>query len=157
MKRVLIVCLGNTCRSPMATALLGDIIRRHGQADAIEVRSAGIWAQEGHAATQPAQRVMHERGLDASLHRSHLLKPQDVAEADLIIAMERGIAEAITIESPSQASKVNTLGDLADEPGDIEDPIGGSLDDYRYTADLLQAMLGRAYGRILGLLGLIAR
>jgi protein-tyrosine-phosphatase len=153
-KHILIVCLGNTCRSPMATALLNEIIRRHGQAGSIEVSSAGIWAQEGHPATPLAQRVMQERGLDISAHRSHLLKPQDVAAADVVVAMEKGIAEAIAIESPDQAGRVHTLADLADEAGDVQDPIGGSLDDYRRTADLLQAMLNRAYGRILVLLGL---
>ena len=154
MKQVLIVCKGNTCRSPMAVALLHDMLRRREHDSLVQVRSAGIWATEGQAATVDAQRVMRERGLDVSGHKAHLLSAEDVRQAGLLITMERGIAEAIGIEAPEAAGKVRTLGDLADDPRDVEDPVGGSLDDYRYTVEVLQGMLQRAYGRMMLLLGL---
>ena len=154
MKEVLIACKGNTCRSPMAAALLRDMIRSHGHEGRLRVSSTGIWAVEGQPATAEAQRVMQERGLDISSHRAHNLTPADVARADLIVAMERSVAEAIIIETPEAARKVRTLGQLADDPRDVEDPIGQPIEEYRYTADVLQAMLQRAYGRIVSGLGL---
>ena len=156
MKRVLIVCKGNTCRSPMAVALLGDMLRRHGLGERVEVLSAGIWADEGAPATIEAQRTMRERGLDISSHKAHLLSAQDVRQADLLVAMEHAIAEAIHIESPEATGKTFTLGELADDPRDVEDPIGGPPAGYRATADELQLLLQRAFARILGKLGLPA-
>lgn len=154
MKEALIVCKGNTCRSPMAVALFQELLRLHGHADQVRVRSAGIWATEGQPATADAQRVMQERGLDISGHRAHNLTPADVREADLLITMERSIGEAITIETPGIAAKVKSLGDLADDPRDVEDPIGQPIEEYRYTVEVLQGMLQRAYGRILTMMEL---
>ncbi|MHB0876226.1 MAG: arsenate reductase/protein-tyrosine-phosphatase family protein [Anaerolineae bacterium] len=150
LKRVFIVCKGNTCRSPMAVAILTDMLRRGGHAGVVEVHSAGIWASEGQPATQDAQRTMQERGLDASKHRAHLLNLGDIRAADLIITMEASIAEAIRIEAPWATPKVARLGDLADDPRDVDDPIGRGMEEYRRVADLLLGMLQRAYGRIVG-------
>ncbi|MGQ9553179.1 MAG: arsenate reductase/protein-tyrosine-phosphatase family protein [Anaerolineae bacterium] len=154
MKRVLIVCKGNTCRSPMAVALLADLLRRRGHASLVQVRSAGIWATEGQPATADAQKAMCERGLDVSGHKAHLLNLEDIRQADLLITMERSIDEAIRIEAPESIGKVYTLGDLADDPRDVEDPVGGTLADYRHTVEILQGMLQRAYGRIMSILEL---
>ena len=148
LKRVLIVYKGNTCRSPMAVAILVDLLERGGHSQSVEVHSAGIWAVEGQPATLDAQKVMHERGLDVSKHRAHLLSAGDIRAADLLVTMEAGIAEVIGIEAPSAASKTVTLGHLADDPRDVDDPIGRGLDEYRRVADLLTGMLQRAYGRI---------
>lgn len=148
MRDVLIVCKGNICRSPMAVAILRDMIAKRGLAEEVRVRSAGIWASEDQAATPEAQKVMRERGLDISDHRAHLLTIADIARADIIVTMEATIAEAILIEAPWAAGKVHNLGDLADEPGDVEDPMGRGIDAYRRAADTLLAMLQRAYCRI---------
>jgi protein-tyrosine-phosphatase len=150
LKRVLIVCKGNTCRSPMAVAILNDLLRRGGHAEVVEVRSAGIWAVEGQSATADAQRTMQERGLDVSKHHAHLLNAGDIRTADLLITMEASIAEVIRIEAGWAAAKTVTLGDLADDPGDVADPIGRGMEEYRRTADLLLHLLQRAYGRIIG-------
>ncbi len=56
-------------------------------------------------------------------------------------------------ETPQAAAKVHTLGELADDPRDVEDPIGRPIEVYRQTADEIQAMLQRACGRILAILG----
>jgi len=138
----------------MAVALLRDMVRSHGHQDRLRVSSAGIWASEGQPATADAQRAMQEKGLDISGHRSHNLLLRDIRRADLLVALERSVAEAITIESPEAAPKVHTLGELADDPRDVEDPIGRPLEEYRYTVEVIQGMLQRAYGRIMSILGL---
>ncbi len=138
----------------MAAALFRDMVRSHGHENRLRVSSAGIWAAEGQPATLEAQKVMKERGLDITKHRSHNLLAKDVKRADLVVAVERSVAEAITIETPSAADKVHTLGELADDPRDVEDPVGQPIEEYRYTVELLQGMLQRAYGRIMSTLGL---
>lgn len=139
----------------MTAALFRDMVRSHEHEAQLRVCSAGIWAAEGQPATVEAQKVMQERGLDLSKHRSHNLLAQDVRRADLVVAVERSVAEAITIESPEAAPKVHTLGELADDPRDVEDPIGKPIEEYRYTVEVLQGMLQRAYGRIMSILGLL--
>jgi|YNPNPStandDraft_1061719.scaffolds.fasta_scaffold205332_1 protein-tyrosine-phosphatase len=151
MKEVLFVCRGNTCRSPMAQAIFEALLRSRGVRD-VAVRSAGIWAVDGQPATAEAQKVMRERGLDLSRHRARHLRRQDVERAAIVLAMERAIAEAIAIEWPDLAAKVHSLAELADDPRDVEDPIGGTLEDYRATAETLQVLLQRAYGRIMAAL-----
>ncbi|NPV08366.1 MAG: low molecular weight protein arginine phosphatase [Anaerolineae bacterium] len=154
MREVLFVCKGNTCRSPMAAALFRQMVRCHGHSDRLRVCSAGIWAVEGQPATAEAQKVMQERGLSLASHRAHNLTAADVRRAGVIVALERSVAEAIVIETPEAAGKVHTLGQLADDPRDVEDPIGQPLEAYRHTVEDLQGMLQRAYGRIMTLLAL---
>ena len=148
MKDVVIVCKGNTCRSPMAVALLSQMLRRGGHGDQVGLRTAGIWATEGQPATVDAQKAMQERGLDISRHRSHLLTADDIRRADLLVTMEAAIAEALRIEAPWAIRRIATLGDLADDPRDVDDPVGRGLDEYRRVVELLQGMLQRAYARI---------
>ena len=136
----------------MAAAIFADMLRHQGHNDLVCVRSAGIWATEGEAAMPQAQTVMHDRGLDISSHRAHHLTLEDIRQADLIVAMECSIAETLAIEDRSCAERVHHLGELADVPRDVEDPIGRSLEDYRYTADVLHGMMQRAYSRILSLI-----
>ncbi|MGI6207588.1 MAG: low molecular weight protein arginine phosphatase [Anaerolineae bacterium] len=153
MKEILFVCKGNTCRSPMTAALCRQMVRSQGLSHRLRVCSAGIWAYEGQPATPEAQKVMEERGLSLAGHRAHNLTAADVQRAGIIVALERSVAEAITIETPQAAAKVHTLGELADDPRDVEDPIGRPIEVYRQTADEIQAMLQRACGRILAILG----
>lgn len=154
MKEVLFVCKGNTCRSPMAAAMCRELIKSQGLSEQLRVSSAGIWAYDGQPATPEAQKVMEERGLSLTGHRAHNLTAADVRRADIIVALERSVAEAIVIETPEAAGKVRTLGELGDDPRDVEDPIGRPIDEYRYTVEVIQGMLQRACGRILAQIGL---
>src|ERR1044071_920605 len=79
---VLLVCTANQCRSPMAEALLRDLIATHGlQARVI---SAGLYPS-GNPATPDAVKVMAERGLDLQAHRSRQIEPSLLQAADLIV------------------------------------------------------------------------
>src|SRR5437867_4662155 len=83
--RVLLVCTGNTCRSPMAA---GELLRAlGGDADQIRVESAGTAAWEGQPATQPALRVASGGGVDLSGHRSRRVTPAMVRAADSVRVM----------------------------------------------------------------------
>lgn len=133
---ILLVCTGNTCRSPMAAALakrmlagrLGCTVaelRERG----IEVRSAGT-AGGGGGASPNAVAVMRRRGIDVTDHVSAALTPQIVRQADYIFAMTRSHRDRVIDMVASAENRVVLL--LGDE--DIRDPIGGSEDDYEQCA-----------------------
>ena len=86
-KRILFVCTGNTCRSPMAEALLQRELR--GQ-DGFTVESAGLGALVGHPASEHSVALMDELDLDISGHRARQIHPDMVSEADLVLGMKPG-------------------------------------------------------------------
>ena len=133
---ILLVCTGNTCRSPMAAALAKRMLaERLGCAVAelrqrgIEVRSAGT-AGGGGEASSHAVAVMRRRGIDVTDHVSAALTPQMVRQADYIFVMTRSHRDRVIDMVPSAKDRVALL--LGDE--DIRDPIGGSEDDYEQCA-----------------------
>lgn len=139
--RVLLVCTGNTCRSPMAEAILSDLLKS--RAGAFEISSAGLFAPEGGEANDRAVEVMREEGLDLSEHRTRRLTRDLVERADLILVMERSQRAWIKARHPGAAEKTFTIAEYAwpGEDEDIGDPIGGDLDEYRKTAAKLRRAL----------------
>jgi tRNA threonylcarbamoyl adenosine modification protein (Sua5/YciO/YrdC/YwlC family) len=142
---VVLVCTGNTCRSPMAEALLKKrIADRLGckvaelEDRGIVVMSAGISAPPGSRSAAEAQQAMQERGLDLTQHESQPLSERIVRFADLVITMTRGHRETILDAWPEAESRVQLI---SRGKGDVADPIGGPLDLYRRCAEQLDAYL----------------
>ena len=117
IREVLVVCVGNICRSPMAAALLRKGL---GQKSAVNVTSAGIGALAGFPADELAQELMREDGLDVSDHRAQQLNRMLINSADLILIMESGHKRAIDEIDPTARGKVYRLGEWRDT--DIADP-----------------------------------
>ena len=117
IRHILVVCVGNICRSPMAEALLKRALR--GQ-DGITVESAGLGALVGHPASEYSQELMLEMGLDISEHRARQIHPDMVRDADLVLVMEAGHKRAIDDADPTARGKVHRLGDWQD--ADVDDP-----------------------------------
>jgi protein-tyrosine phosphatase len=119
-RRILIICTGNICRSPMAAALLAQRLSQ--RTPAAEIESAGLAALVGYPADPLAQEVMREQGLDLSGHRARQLTPTMIVDFDLILAMEAQHVKAIQFMVPSARGRVHQLG----QPGgfDIPDPYG---------------------------------
>ena len=124
--RRLVVCTGNTCRSPMAKAIV-EMYQHEGD----EVQAAGL-SVTGAAASVLAVVAMREIGVDLSFHKSELISAEQVAWADEIGVMSPSHKVAVTSLFNVDPDNVIVLG------GGIPDPFGLSLDDYRRTRDLLR-------------------
>ena len=145
-RRVLFVCTGNTCRSPMAAAVLRDMAKREGLD--LEVRSAGTAAFDGQPAADDAVQVLGERGAELREHRARRLRPEDVAWADLILAMTRAQRDRLRDEHPDAAGKIFTLAEYAEgTQRDVEDPVGLGREAYRFTLQQIEEYLRKAAAR----------
>jgi len=136
---VMFVCTGNTCRSPLAEALLRRKLADRG-VEGVSVSSAGTGAWEGAPASEGAYLVGLEHGLDLSDHRARLLSREVAAAATLILTMARH--HRARVEQLGTATEARVLGEYSGR-GDAEvaDPFGGDLELYREVLAELDAML----------------
>ncbi|MCA1032112.1 low molecular weight protein arginine phosphatase [Bacillus timonensis] len=131
MTNILFVCTGNTCRSPMAEALL-----KYKKKDELHVRSAGVFANQGSEASYQTVQVLNEEGIP-NQHRSSLLSEEHVKWATYILTMTTSHKQLINSQYPEAREKTFTLKEFVQEPAgynlDISDPFGGSVKLYRET------------------------
>ena len=127
MKKILFVCTGNTCRSPMAAAMWRDM--------GGEAESAGLRAPSGDCASGNSVRVMDEEGIDLRDHRSSPVTEDMLRRADLVYCMTEEHAFLLGMFFPSFAYKVRVM------PVKVPDPYGGSLEDYRAAARRIREAL----------------
>lgn len=152
-RRVLFVCTGNTCRSPMAAAIARHEVfawyrQRWGRggeqaASAMRFESAGVAAAEGAPVSLPALEALQRLGMtagDLHRHRARQLTAQMLADADAVYAMTRQHIREVCALYSSAADRIVLL-DPAGE--DIPDPVGGGDEVYTRTAQRLQDAIRR--------------
>ena len=139
LKKVLVVCTGNTCRSPMAEGWLKAKLAGKGWT----AESAGVAAWGGQPASEEAVEAMREIGIDMAGHRSQGLTRERVAEASVVLAMTEGHRSEILRRFPEAKDKTFLVhGFGLGEVRDVADPVGLPLDAYRHTRDELIQALG---------------
>ena len=143
--RLLFVCTGNTCRSPMASAYVSAELRRRGRSD-IAVRSAGLAACAGAPASPAAIEVMARSGIDLTGFRSTRLSAPLLDESDRVVCMTGGHCRAVAALLPEGASKVSTLLPGADVP----DPFGGSVETYEAVWRIMRPALDHLLDQLSG-------
>ena len=131
MKYILIVCTGNTCRSPMAAYLLRKMIKEHGATDTVEVDSAGLGAFGGDPISENALIALQEIGIDASEHRAKPLTHYAAAQADTIYVMTEAHRRTIESALPEASNQIKVIG--------VSDPYGLELSAYRNCLNEIKA------------------
>lgn len=130
MKKILFVCTGNTCRSPMAESILSHLLKEKG-IEGFEVSSCGLAAVEGQPMSENAKKALECLGFTPKEHRARMFKKDFIGEHNLILTMtdaqKRFIGDYKNVMSIPEFTGV----------GDIDDPYGMGLDEYLKTAELL--------------------
>ncbi|GLJ01341.1 protein tyrosine phosphatase [Bacillus pumilus] len=137
--KILFVCTGNTCRSPMAQALFASIADEKGLE--VTVKSAGIFATDEGKASPQAIEALFEKSIPLN-HSSSKLTEELLREAHYVFTMTMQHKQLITEQYTHAKGKVFTLKEFATgTEGDVSDPFGGSLSVYQETRDELEALL----------------
>ena len=128
MFRIMFVCLGNICRSPMAEIIFRDIVLKAGLADDFIIESSAtsgenVYNGVGAPVYPPAVRILASHGLCAEGKRAVRLKMDDYDNYDMFICMDRhNVADVIRIFGSDDDNKVSMLMDYTSRRGDVSDP-----------------------------------
>lgn len=141
--RILFVCTGNTCRSPMAEKIFRKMAKEQGLP--VDIRSAGTFAYAGSPASVNASQVLQSKGIQEE-HVSQMVTPDLMDWATLVLTMTYAHKSSLLQAYPQMGEKIYTLKEYTN-PGspygvDIGDPFGGPLHVYESCAQEIEQSLG---------------
>lgn len=124
MIKILFVCHGNICRSPMAEFVMKDLVKRAGLANQFHIESAATSAEEiGNPVYPPARRELAKHGVGCAGHAARQLRSEDYGAYDLLIGMDRAnLHNMRRICGGDMAGKIRLLLDYTARPGEVADP-----------------------------------
>lgn len=133
IKKILIVCVGNICRSPLAEHLF----RHHLAHSGLHIESAGLGALAGRPMDATALQLLAERGMDGATHRARQLSASMMHEADLVLAMEREHLSQMMRLAPESSGKVMLLHRW-ESTLDIPDPYRQSREAFEHVFSMIE-------------------
>ena len=124
MIKILFVCHGNICRSPMAEFVMKDLVEKNGVSEEFEIASAATSTEEiGNPVYPPAKRKLNEHGISCEGKTARQMTKADYAYYDYIIAMDRfNLRNMTRFVGNDPDNKVSLLMDFTNRPGDVADP-----------------------------------
>ncbi len=137
--KILFVCTGNTCRSPMAEGLFRKIVSEK-KIENVECSSAGLFAMTGDEVTQNSVEACERFGVDISSHRARRITAYILDETDKFVCMTKDHAASLSLYVPSD--KILVLGD------GVPDPFGGDIETYMICANAIRTALCEQFDEI---------
>ena len=139
--RLLFVCLGNICRSPMAEGAFRHVAAEQGVLDRFEIDSAGLGSWHvGQAPDHRAQKAADQRGIDISGQSARQIRSSDFTSFDLLLAMDgSNYGELAQLAPKSERHKIRRFLDFAPHAGtkDVPDPFFGEAEGFDRALDLI--------------------
>ena len=126
--KILFVCHGNICRSPMAEFVMKDLLEKNGREYEFEVASAAtsteeIWNGIGNPVYPPAKKLLAKKGIDCSEKRARQMTRSDYDYYDLLVGMDNwNIRNMLRITGGDPDGKIKMLLDFTNRPGEVADP-----------------------------------
>ena len=139
IKKIIFLCTGNTCRSPMAEVLAKDEAKKNSLE--LDISSRGIAVFFPSNASPHAIEAMKEYGLDLTNHISKAILEKKKKNADIILTMTNNHKRDLINRFSNYTDKIFTLKEFVGESGDVEDPFGASLKVYKDCANSIEDLI----------------
>lgn len=149
MEKILFICTGNTCRSPLAQYLFNAKIDKTELAGQFYALSAGIYATDAPA-SKGAQAVMRKRKADLQHHRARRVVEEDIKHAKLVLCMSQSHTDILQSLYPAYRAKIHNFGAYIGNKKDVVDPYGAEQVVYEKTARQIEEYIDKLIEKLKG-------